>query len=38
MGILVDIFDKERRHLSEGIEDGPSEKATRIFARVTKKC
>ena len=31
MGILVDIFDKERRHLSERIGDGPPEKAVRII-------
>lgn len=31
MGILADIFDEERRHLSERIGDGPPEKAVRIF-------
>ncbi len=31
MGILVDIFDEERRHLSEKIGDGPPEKAARII-------
>lgn len=31
MGILVDIFDKERQHLSERIGDGPPEKAVRII-------
>ena len=31
MGILVDIFDEERRHLSERIGDGPPEKAARII-------
>ena len=31
MGILVDIFDEERRPLSERIGDGPPEKAVRIF-------
>ena len=31
MGILVDIFDEERRHLSERIGDDPPEKAVRIF-------
>lgn len=31
MGILVDVFDEERRHLSERIGDGPPEKAARII-------
>ena len=31
MGILVDIFDEERRNISEKIEDGPPEKAARII-------
>ena len=31
MGILIDIFDEERRHLSERIGDGPPEKAARII-------
>lgn len=31
MGILVDIFDEERRALSERIGDGPPEKAARII-------
>lgn len=31
MGILVDIFDEERRHLSEKIGEGPPEKAARII-------
>ena len=31
MGILVAIFDEERRHLSERIGDGPPEKAARII-------
>ena len=31
MGILVDIFDEERRPLSERIGDGPPEKAARII-------
>ena len=31
MGILVDIFDEERRHLSEKIGDIPPEKAARII-------
>ena len=31
MGILVDIFDEERRHLSERIRDGLPEKAARII-------
>lgn len=31
MGILVDIFDKERQHLSEKIREVPPEKAARIF-------
>ncbi len=31
MGILVDIFDEEKRHLSERIGDMPPEKAVRIF-------
>ena len=31
MGILVDIFDEERRNLSERIGDGPPEKAARII-------
>lgn len=31
MGILVDIFEEERRHLSEKIGDIPPEKAVRIF-------
>jgi len=31
MGILVDIFDEERRHLSEKIGDSPPEKAARII-------
>ena len=30
MGMLIDIFDEERRHLSERIGDGPPEKAARI--------
>ena len=30
MGILADIFDEERRNLSERIGDGPPEKAARI--------
>lgn len=31
MGILVDVFDEERRNISEKIEDGPPEKAARII-------
>lgn len=31
MGILVEIFDEERRNLSEKIGDGPPEKAARII-------
>ncbi len=31
MGILVDIFDEERRHLSERIGDAPPEKAVRTI-------
>ena len=31
MGILVDIFDEERHHLSEKIGDSPPEKAARII-------
>jgi len=31
MGTLVDIFDEERRHLSERIGDGPPEKTVRII-------
>ena len=37
MGILVDIFDKERRHLSERIGDGPPEKAARIIRDFLSK-
>ena len=31
MGILIEIFDEEKRHLSEGIGDGPPGKAARII-------
>ena len=31
MAILLEIFDEERRHLSERIGDGPPEKAARII-------
>ena len=31
MGILADVFDEERRHLSEKIGDSPPEKAARII-------
>ena len=37
MGILVDIFDEERRHLSERIGDGPPEKAARIIRDFLSK-